>query len=50
MAPYEYMALVWGMGIDWFVWQTLPAARTLTGAAIVIAAGLYLLHRERARP
>ena len=50
VAPYEYLALVWGMGIDWFVWQTLPGARTLAGAAIVIAAGLYLLHRERLRP
>ncbi len=47
VAPYEYMALVWGAGIDWFVWHTLPAARTVAGAAIVIAAGLYLLHRER---
>ena len=50
VAPYEYLALVWGMGIDWFVWQTLPGARTIAGAAIVIAAGLYLLHRERLRP
>ena len=51
VAPYEYMALVWGVGIDWFVWHTLPGARTLTGAAIVVAAGLYLLHREgRPRP
>jgi drug/metabolite transporter (DMT)-like permease len=47
VAPYEYLALVWGMGIDWFVWNTLPGARVLAGAAIVIAAGLYLLHRER---
>ncbi|MGH8198311.1 MAG: DMT family transporter [Steroidobacteraceae bacterium] len=47
IAPYEYTALVWGAGIDWLVWQTLPGARMLAGAAIVVAAGLYLLHRER---
>jgi len=47
VAPYEYLALVWGLGIDWFVWNTLPGARVLAGAAIVVAAGLYLLHRER---
>jgi len=47
VAPYEYTALVWGVGIDWFIWNTLPGGRTLAGAAIVIAAGLYLLHRER---
>jgi drug/metabolite transporter (DMT)-like permease len=49
VAPFEYMALVWGAGIDWVVWRTLPGTRTLAGAAIVIAAGLYLLHRERGR-
>jgi drug/metabolite transporter (DMT)-like permease len=47
VAPYEYLALVWGIAIDWFVWQTLPGIRTLVGAGIVIAAGLYLLHRQR---
>lgn len=47
VAPYEYMALVWAAGIDWFVWDTLPGARMLAGAAIVIAAGIYLMHRQR---
>jgi len=47
VAPYEYTALVWAIGIDWVVWQTLPGARMLAGSAIVVAAGLYLLHRER---
>jgi drug/metabolite transporter (DMT)-like permease len=47
LAPYEYLALVWGAGIDWFVWQTLPGSRMLAGAAIVVAAGLYLFHRQR---
>ncbi len=47
VAPYEYTALIWGVGIDWFIWNSLPGGRTLAGAAIVIAAGLYLLHRER---
>ncbi len=48
VAPFEYTALVWGVAIDWMVWQALPGARMLAGAAIVIGAGLYLLHRERA--
>lgn len=47
VAPYEYMALVWAAGIDWFVWDTLPGARMLAGAAIVIAAGIYLMNRQR---
>ncbi|MBM4218834.1 MAG: DMT family transporter [Gammaproteobacteria bacterium] len=50
VAPYEYMALVWAAAIDWIIWQTLPGARMLTGAAIVIGAGIFLMHRQRARP
>ena len=49
VAPYEYTALVWAVGIDWAVWQALPGARMLVGSAIVVGAGLYLLHRERQR-
>jgi hypothetical protein len=30
------------------VWGVLPGAVTLVGGAIVIAAGLYLIHREAA--
>jgi len=47
VAPYEYMALVWGVGIDRLVWNTLPGSRMLAGAAIVIAAGLYLFSQQR---
>lgn len=49
VAPYEYTALIWGVGLDWVVWQTLPGARMVVGSAIVVAAGLYLLHRETRR-
>ncbi|MGH8135899.1 MAG: DMT family transporter [Steroidobacteraceae bacterium] len=50
VAPYEYTAMVWAVGIDWIVWQVLPGPRTLIGSAIVVGAGLYLLNRERKRP
>ena len=49
VAPFEYSALIWGVAIDWVVWQALPGARMLAGSAIVVGAGLYLLYRERAR-
>jgi drug/metabolite transporter (DMT)-like permease len=47
IAPFEYTALLWGVAIDWAFWDVLPGARVLTGGAIVIAAGLYLIWRER---
>jgi drug/metabolite transporter (DMT)-like permease len=49
IAPYEYTALVWAVGLDWAIWQVLPGARMLAGSAIVVGAGLYLLRREHRR-
>lgn len=50
VAPFEYTAIGMGVTLDWVLWSTRPQARMLAGATIVIAAGLYLIHRERARP
>lgn len=47
VAPFEYSALVWGLAIDWTLWQTLPGARALAGAAVIVASGIYLIRRER---
>ena len=47
VAPFEYTALLWAVGIDWVVWVHPPNAQMLTGAAIIIASGLYLIQRER---
>jgi len=48
IAPLEYTALIWGIILDRVLWNTLPDAVTLTGAAVIVASGLYLLRRERA--
>ena len=47
VAPFEYTALAWGVGLDWLVWQTLPEAHTWLGAAIIVGSGLYLVSREK---
>jgi len=47
IAPYEYTALAWSLGIDWFLWQTLPDRWTIVGAAIIVCAGIYLVRHER---
>jgi drug/metabolite transporter (DMT)-like permease len=46
IAPFEYSALLWGVGIDWVFWNTLPAGRFYVGGSIVLASGLYVLWRE----
>jgi drug/metabolite transporter (DMT)-like permease len=47
VAPFEYTALAWGIGLDWLLWQALPDGYTLLGAAIIIASGVYLIRREK---
>ncbi len=47
VAPIEYTALLWGIAIDWVAWAVLPGAVMLSGASLVIAAGLYVAWRER---
>ena len=49
VTPLEYTALVWGMLLDLLVWQVLPDAGTLAGGAVVVGAGLYVIHREAAK-
>jgi len=48
IAPLEYTALVWGVALDLALWGVLPDGITWLGAGIIVASGLYLLHRERA--
>jgi drug/metabolite transporter (DMT)-like permease len=47
IAPLEYTALAWGVGLDRLVWHVLPDSITWLGASIIVASGLYLLRRER---
>ncbi len=47
VAPFEYTALAWGMGLDWLIWRTLPDGYTLLGAGIIVGSGLYLIRREK---
>lgn len=49
LAPYEYTSLIWGGLLGFMVFGDIPALSTLAGAAVVAAAGLYNLHRERLR-
>ncbi len=49
LAPLEYTPLLWGLLLGFLIFAEVPAWTTLAGAVVVIAAGLYNLHRERVR-
>jgi len=40
------IALAWGAGLDWLIWQSLPGASVWLGAVVVMASGLFLLRHE----
>lgn len=46
IAPFDYMALVYGMIIGNLLWNEHPTFHLLMGAALVVASGLYILWRE----
>jgi drug/metabolite transporter (DMT)-like permease len=48
LSPFIYTEIVLVIALGFLVFGDLPNRWTLTGAAIVIGSGLYILHRERA--
>jgi drug/metabolite transporter (DMT)-like permease len=47
VAPFRYSGLLMAVALGWLVWGEVPNALAWAGIALVIAAGLYLLRRER---
>lgn len=46
LAPYPYSQMIWMIGFGYFIFGQFPDGWTLGGAAIIVASGLYILHRE----
>jgi drug/metabolite transporter (DMT)-like permease len=49
LAPFEYTSLLWATTIGYLVWQDIPTRQVWIGASIIIACGLYVVHRESLR-
>jgi drug/metabolite transporter (DMT)-like permease len=49
VAPFFYSLLIWATLLGFFVWGELPDSWTVLGATVMIASGLYILHREQVR-
>jgi len=47
LSPFMYSQIVWIMILGFAVFGDVPNAWTLTGSAIVVLAGLYLIQQER---
>ena len=47
IAPFEYTSMLLALGVGFFVFDEVPTPTMLLGAAIVIAAGVSIILRER---
>lgn len=46
LAPLEYLQLVWATGFGWLFWSAEPDPRTMAGATLIAAGGIYTIYRE----
>jgi len=46
VVPFDYVQLIWAVLLGWALWSTRPAPGTWAGAAVIVASGLYTIHRE----
>ena len=49
LAPFSYIQLLSSAALGYVVFGALPDAMAFLGSAIIIASGLYIVHRERTR-
>lgn len=49
VAPFRYTGLLFALAIGWALWGDTPNALAGTGIALLVSAGLYMLHSERVR-
>ena len=49
VVPYQYTMIIWAVALGYLVFGDVPDVFTLAGAAVIIAAGLYIFWREQAQ-
>jgi drug/metabolite transporter (DMT)-like permease len=49
LAPYSYSSLLWAILFGWIAFGDVPGLLTIAGAALIVVASLYILHRELRR-
>ena len=47
VAPFDYTSMIWALILGYIVFGELPHALVFVGAAIIAAAGLFVIWRER---
>ena len=49
LAPFNYAKLLWAVALGYLVFGDVPDLHVVAGSVVIVASGLYVLYRERAR-
>jgi drug/metabolite transporter (DMT)-like permease len=49
VAPFRYAGVIWAIALGFLIWGHVPNALAVAGMAILVASGLYIMHREAVR-
>jgi drug/metabolite transporter (DMT)-like permease len=49
LSPFSYSALLWAILFGWLAFGDVPSLWTILGAALIVVASLYIMHRELVR-
>ncbi len=47
IAPFQYLSIIWSVVLGYLVFGDVPGVSTLAGAALIVAAGGFILYLER---
>ncbi len=47
IAPFAYTSMVWAIAFGFAVFSEVPTIHVVVGSLVLIASGLYVIHRER---
>lgn len=47
VASFEYVSMLWGVAFGYFVFAEVPTTSVVSGGSIVVAAGIFIIWRER---
>ncbi len=47
VSPFSYTTLIWATGFSYILFDELPDYWVFVGATLIVASGLYILHREQ---
>jgi drug/metabolite transporter (DMT)-like permease len=49
VAPFRYSVIVWAVIVGFLMFGDVPSPVAMAGLMLILASGVYMIHRERAR-